>query len=85
MTKTILLILLFVPILNACVPTYSETLEKKLTGKTPDQQRTILAQECGSETAQLNPQVKGNAAHAQRMREICEEMTGNKVPVKESR
>lgn len=70
-------------LLSACGPTYSDTLEQKLAGKSPDQQRAVLAQECGQEIAAgIKPEDKANAAHSTRMRSLCEEMTGKKVVIK---
>lgn len=64
----------------ACGPTYTNTLEQKLTGKSDKEKRAILAQECGSE---INNGMKagrpGSAKHYDDFRRICEEMTGQKV------
>ncbi len=76
------LILLASSLLNACGPTYTDKLDAKLAGKSPDEQRTILAEECAQEIKNgLKPQDKANVQHFKRMRIICEEMTGKKVPV----
>jgi hypothetical protein len=67
--------------LSACTTTYSETLEQKLSGKSSDEKRVILAQECGKEIeAGLKPKDEANVRHFDRMREICQEMTGKPVP-----
>ena len=69
-------------LLSGCGPTYSDTLEQKLAGKTPDQQQAILAKECGQEiAADMQPNSKANVDHSKRMQEICEEMAGQPVPV----
>ena len=79
--RHLLTTLLFAALLSGCGPTYSDTLKKKLADKTPDQQRAILAQECSQEiTTGLKPNDKPNADHFTRMQEICEEMTGKKMP-----
>jgi outer membrane biogenesis lipoprotein LolB len=75
------IVLLAVAFLSACT-TYSDTLEQKLAGKSPEQKRTILAQECRREIESgLKPDNESNVRHFERMRKICEEMTGKKVPV----
>lgn len=65
---------------TACSPTYSDTLEQKLAGKSDKEKRVILAQECGSE---VNNGMKagrpGSAKHYDNFRRICEEMTGHKI------
>jgi hypothetical protein len=67
-------------LLSACGPTYSDTLDSKLAGKSPNEQRTILAQECQQEIQTgLKPHNEANVQHVERMREICEEMTGKKL------
>lgn len=61
---------------------YGETLEQKLAGKTPEQKRAILAQECGQEIQNgLKPDDEANIRHFENMKKICEEMTGKPVPV----
>lgn len=66
-------------LLSACT-TYSDTLEQKLAGKTPEEKRVILAQECRQEiNAGLKPENPANVRHFERMRKICEEMTGQPV------
>ncbi len=72
--------LLAAAFLSACT-TYSDTLEQKLAGKNPDEKRIILAQECRQEIeAGLKPDNESNVRHFDRMRKICEEMTGQKIP-----
>ena len=76
------LVLLASALLSACGPTYADKLDAKLVGKSPDEQRTILAEECSQEIKNgVKPQDKANVQHFKRMRTICEEMTGKKVPV----
>lgn len=76
------IILLSVAFLTACAPIYSDTLEQKLAGKSPDQQRAMLAQECSQEIkAGLKTQGEANVQHFERMRKICEEMTGQSISI----
>lgn len=73
--------LLAAALLSACT-TYSDTLEQKLAGKSPQEKRVILAQECRQEIeAGLKPDNESNVRHFERMRKICEEMTGQKIPL----
>lgn len=67
-------------ILAGCNPTYGDTLEQRLAGKTPEDRRAILAQECGKEIANsLRPTEPGKLQHAEDMKRICEESTGRPV------
>src|SRR5437879_4022314 len=76
--RNLSLTLLAVGLLSACT-TYTDTLEAKLAGKSQDEKRTILAQECAQEIKNgLKPQDEANVRHFERMRKICEEMTGKK-------
>jgi hypothetical protein len=71
-------------ILTSCAPSYRETLEQKLEGKTPDQRRAILAQECGQEIQKgIKPENEANVRHFEKMKKICEEMTSKPVVVKD--
>ncbi len=72
--------------LNACTTTnYSDTLEQKLAGKKPQEKKVILAQECSNEIAEgLKLNNSANIVHSKRMAEICEEMTGKKILLKEN-
>lgn len=73
-------ILLAASFLNGCGPTYSDTLDARLAVKSPDEQRTILAEECAREIKNgLKPQDEANVRHFERLRKICEEMTGKKI------
>lgn len=81
MKKYLLLVLpLFIA---ACGPTYRDTLETKLQGKSEQEKRVALAQECATEIKNgLKPEEPANVRHFQRIKQICEEMTGQKVDVK---
>ncbi len=68
--------------LSACTTNYSDTLEHKLAGKSPQEKKVILAQECSQEIqAGLRPKDEANVRHFERMQKICEEMTGKPVPI----
>jgi hypothetical protein len=62
--------------LSACAPTYQDELDQKLAGKTPEEKRAILAQECGQQLSEgrktANPK---KAPHYDHMQRICAEMT----------
>lgn len=80
--RNVLIVLLSTALLSACTTTYSETLEQKLAGKTPQEKKVILAQECSQEIqAGLKPKDEANMRHFERMQKICEEMTGQPVPI----
>lgn len=80
--RNLAIVLLAGGFLTACGPTYADRLDAKLAGKSPDEKRTILAQECAQEIKNgLKPQDEANVRHFERMRTICEEMTGKKVAV----
>lgn len=69
--------------LVGCVNTYRETLQTKLEGKSPAEKRAVLAEECGSEISKgLKKDNPNNVKHFEKMRAICEEMTGQIVSVK---
>lgn len=76
-------LLLIVPLLMAaCGPTYHAQLEQKLADKSEQERRAILAQECGQEIQKgLRPDSQANVRHFGKMKQICEEMTGQKVNV----
>ena len=62
--------------------TYGDTLDQKLAGKTADEKRTILAQECGNEISQgFKKDDPANVRHSEKMKQICEEMTGKTVDI----
>ena len=74
------LIMVIAASLSACT-TYSDTLEQKLSGKSPEDKRVILAKECGKETESgLRSPDQAEVEHAKRMRDICHEMTGHNSP-----
>lgn len=66
--------------LAACSTTYGDMLEQKLAGKSEQEKRAILAQECANE---VNSGMKSDrpksAKHFANFRSICEEMTGQKI------
>lgn len=67
-------------LLAACSPTYHDMLAIKLEGRSDQEKRTILAQECRKEIAAgLKPEDAASVRHFERMRKICEEMTGQKI------
>lgn len=77
----ITLALLIVGTLVGCT-TYSDTLGQKLVGKTADEKRSILAQECGTEISQsLKKNDPANVQHSEKMKQVCEEMTGKTVNI----
>lgn len=79
--RSFYIVLFAIVLLSACT-SYSYTLEQKLAGKSDEEQRLILAKECSQEIqGGLKPDNPRNVRHFDRMRKICEEMTGRKVPV----
>lgn len=82
--KTLATGLLTAAILSSCATSYRETLEQKLQGKSQDERRAILAQECSQEIQKgLKPENESNVRHFENMKKICEEMTGKPVVVKD--
>lgn len=80
--KTVVLVMVAATALAGCTTTYRETLEQKLSGKSEEQKRAILAQECGNELkGGLQKDNPANVRHIENMRKICEEMTKKKVTV----
>ncbi len=78
--KPLIFGLLMAAALGGCTVSYRETLEQKLEGKSPSERRAILAQECGQEIQKgLKPEHEANVRHFEKMKQICEEMTGQKV------
>ncbi len=64
----------------------TETLERSLHDKGPAEQRAILAEDCGHEIQKgLKPENPASVGHFERMRQICEEMTGKPVVVKDNK
>ena len=79
---TIALSLIAATALAGCATTYKETLEHKLAGKPVEERLIILAEECGHEIQKgLKPEKPANVRHFQRMEQLCEAMTGQKVDV----
>ncbi len=69
-------------LLSSACTTYSDTLAQKLDGKNPEEKHVILAQECHEQIEEgFKSRRAGNASHLERMRTICEEMTGQPIPV----
>lgn len=69
-------------VLGGCTTSYRETLEQKLEGKSQNERRAILAQECGQEIRNgLKPENESNVRHFENMKKICEEMTGKPVTI----
>ncbi len=65
--------------LSACT-TYTNILEQKLAGKSEQEKRIILAEECKSKIDEYRKlDNKKSIEHSERMREICQEMTGKKI------
>lgn len=62
--------------LAACGPTYHESLDQELYGKSPDERRAILAREC-ARLAESPPGPGGErfATHTESMNRICDEAT----------
>lgn len=82
-SQTVVLMMIAATALAGCSTTsYRDTLEQKLSDKSEEQKRTILAQECGSELkGGLQKNNPSNVRHIENMRKICEEMTKKKVTV----
>lgn len=79
-TQTIWLTLMLVALCGCSA--YGDALDQKLTGEPPDRKRAILAQECGQEIAKgLTRDDPASVRHAERMKQICEEMTGQKIDI----
>lgn len=69
-------------VLAACSPTYHDSLDQELAGKTPEERREILSRECALVTAKgQKPADPRYVTHADSMRRICEEMTGHNLPL----
>ena len=70
--------------LAGCTTTYRETLDQKLVDKSSEEKRAILALECSQEIQKgLKPEEPANVRHFEKMKQICEKMTGKPVQVKE--
>lgn len=78
--KTFTIALAAIMVLGGCTTSYRETLDQKLEGKSQAEKRAILAQECGAEIGKgLKKENPGNVSYFKKMKQICEEMTGQKV------
>lgn len=66
--------------LAACESNYSKTLDQRLAGKSQNEKRSILAEECRNEIRQgLKPENPANVRHFETTRKICEELTGKNI------
>jgi hypothetical protein len=80
MVKCLLLMTLCMAI-PACGPAYPDDLARRLDGKTADQKRAILAEECGAAIADsVRRALPSERRDPAGMRRICEEMTGREIP-----
>lgn len=78
--KALFLSIVVITALSGCTPSYRETLEQKMDGKSTADKRALLAQECGQEIQKgLKPDNEANVRHFENMKKICEEMTGRKI------
>lgn len=69
--------------LSGCANTYTDTLKQKLAGKSDNQKRIILAQECKDKINEYQkPDNTESIEHSKKMKEVCEDMTGNKITIK---
>jgi hypothetical protein len=67
-------------ILGGCATSYPSALNQKLEGKTANERRIVLAQECSAEINQgLKKDDPASVRHFQNMKQICEEMTGQVI------
>ena len=74
-------IFLFLLLLGGCNP-FTETLNERMAGKSPDEKRVVLADTCGQEIAKsLKKDDLANVRHSEKMKQICEEMTRKKVNI----
>ncbi|MDX2028243.1 MAG: hypothetical protein SFW62_06375 [Alphaproteobacteria bacterium] len=81
MKNRIIIALMVTGTLMGC-STYSDSLDQKLTGKSTEEKRTVLAKECGDEIAKgLKKDDPANVRHSEKMKQICEEMTGKKIKI----
>lgn len=81
MKNRIIIALMLTGTLVGC-STYSDSLDQKLAGKSTNEKRTVLAKECGDEIAKgLKKDDAANVRHSEKMKQICEEMTGKKIKI----
>ena len=73
-------VLLLPFILAACGTTVHDDLNSKLAGKTPEQKRAILAEECSKQVANPHNPKDPGGIHGDNMKQICKESTGYNVP-----
>jgi len=77
MKKLLLIVPLF---LAACDHSYDEQLQQKLAGKSEQEKRVLLARECANEIKMgSKPEHERNKRYFQKMKIVCEEMTGQKL------
>lgn len=70
-------------ILTACATSYTNILEQKLAGKSDKEKRIILAVECKNKINEYTkPDNIKSIEHLERMKEICQEMTGRQIKLK---
>lgn len=82
MNKKTLILLPVLFLLSACGWSHYAKLEKKLEGKTEDEKRLVLAEECRIEIEKgLLKDNPKNVKQHQLMQHICEEMTGKPVNI----
>ncbi len=63
-------------VLAACSPTYHDTLDQKLAGKSSEERRVILSKECSEVLASaLKPADPRYVSHTDSMMRICKEYT----------
>lgn len=81
MKNRIIITLMLTGTLVGC-STYRDTLDQKLAGKSTNEKRAVLAKECGDEIAKgLKKDDAANVRHSEKMKQICEEMTGKKIKI----
>lgn len=72
--------------LGGCTTSYRETLDQKLENKSPAEKRALLAQECGAEISEgIKKDDLSNVKQFEKMKRICEEMTGKKIVTGDSK
>jgi hypothetical protein len=74
-------ILLAIALLAGC-SAFNDKLDEQLANKSSDEKRVVLAETCGQEIAKkLKTDDPVNVRHSEKMKQICEEMTGKKVSI----
>lgn len=82
MNKKFLLLLPVLALVSACSWSHYGKLETKLEGKTEEEKRLLLAEECRIEIERgLVKDDPRNVKQHKRMQHVCEEMTGKSVNV----